>query len=163
MPMQQLFDAELEYVNDLAAVVPPEDREGEYIGSGRGRIMGERIRGAIRWSMFAADCAYLLVRAGVDPGPGTHLCRVRPGGLIETIDGARIQFDATGYGLRGAERDQPFLWWLTAALHFATEDARYRWLNTTLGLWEGSFDERSGRARYRAYDLSYGSDDVMTD
>ena len=151
MPMQQLFDADLEYDTDVAAVVPPEGREGEYIGSGGGRVTGERISGTIRWSMFAADCAYLLVRAGVDPGPGEHLCRVHPCGLIETTDGARIQFDATGYGLRGAERDRPYLWRLTAALHFATEDARCRWLNTALGLWEGAFDERCGRARYRAY------------
>ncbi len=32
--MHHLFDADLEYVNDQAAVVPSEDREGEYIGSG---------------------------------------------------------------------------------------------------------------------------------
>jgi hypothetical protein len=149
--MQHLFDADLEYVNDQAAEVPAEDREGEYIGSGIGRLAGDRINGTIRWSLFAADCAYLLVRAGIEPGPGEELCRVHPGGVIETDDGARIQFDARGYGLRGADRNQPHLWRLTAALHFATQDTRYRWLNTTLGLWEGTFDERVGRARYSAY------------
>jgi hypothetical protein len=132
--LRPLFDAELAYVTEMAAVVSSEDREGEYIGSGGGQVTGERLSGTIRWSMFAADCAYLLVRAGVDPGPGQHLCRVRPGGVIETNDGAQIRFDASGYGLRGADPDRPSLWRLTAALQFATEDARYRWLNTTLGL-----------------------------
>lgn len=149
--MRHLFDAELEYVNDQAVEAPAEDREGEYIGSGIGRITGDRLGGTIRWSMFAAECAYLLVRAGVEPGPGQDLCRVHPGGVIETDDGAQIQFDARGYGLRGADRTQPHLWRLTAALHFATTDPRYRWLNTTLGLWEGTFDERAGQARYRAF------------
>ncbi len=92
------------------------------------------------------------MRAGVEPGPGEDLCRIHPGGVIETDDGARIWLDARGYGLRGPDRSQPHLWRLTAALHFATTDARYHWLNTTLGLWEGTFDERSGRARYQAYD-----------
>lgn len=124
---------------------------GECIGSGTGRITGDRLSGTIRWSLYAVDCAHLLVRAGVEPGPGDDLCRVHPAGIIETDDGAQIRFDARGYGLRGADRTRPHLWRLTAALHFATTDARYRWLNATLGLWEGTFDKRTGRARYRAY------------
>jgi Protein of unknown function (DUF3237) len=151
--MQHLFDADLEYVNDQAVEMPSDDREGEYIGSGIGRITGDRLSGTIRWSMFAVDCAYLLVRAGIQPGPGEDLCRVHPGGVIETDDGVRIRFDARGYGLRGADRTQPYLWRLTAALHFATTDPRYHWLNTTLGLWEGTFDERAGRAQYSAYGM----------
>src|SRR5260221_10183769 len=118
--MQHLFDADLEYVNDQTAEVPSEDREGEYIGSGIGSITGERLNGTIRWSMFAADCAYLLVRAGIEPSPGEELCRVHPGGVIETDDGARIQFYARGYGLRGADSSQRHLWHLTAALHLPT-------------------------------------------
>jgi hypothetical protein len=149
--MQHLFDADLEYVNEQAAEVPAENREGEYIGSGVGRVTGNTISGTIRWSMFAADCAYLLVRAGLQPGPSEDLCRVHPVGVIETADGARIRFDARGYGLRGADRSQPHLWRLTAALQFATQGARYHWLNTVLGLWEGTFDERAGHAHYRAY------------
>jgi hypothetical protein len=74
--MQHLFDADLEYVNGQAAEVPSADQEGEYIGSGTGRITSDRFRGTIRWSMFAADCAYLLVRAGLEPAPGEDLCRV---------------------------------------------------------------------------------------
>src|SRR5262245_27566610 len=134
----------------MAAVVRAEDREGTLIGSGTGRVAGP-ISGAVRWSMFAADCAYLLVRAGVDPGPGTHLCRTNPGGVVTTDDGAAIAFDGKGYGLRGADDARPNLWRLTAALQFATADGRYSWLNAALGLWEGEFDDETGRARYRAY------------
>ena len=43
------------------------------------------------------------------------------------------------------------MWRLTMALQFATDDERYQWLNTTLGIWEGEFDEKVGQARYRAY------------
>ena len=78
---------------------------------------------------------------------------MHPSGVIETDDGARIQFDARGYGVRGADKSRPHLWCLTAALHFATTDPRYRWLNTTLGLWEGAFDEQAGHAGYRAYSM----------
>lgn len=151
MDLEPLFDAELQYNPDVGVVVAADDREGDLIGSGDGRVVGRRINGTIRWSFYAADCAYLLVKAGINPGPGQHLCRTNPGGVIETDDGAVIRFDATGYGLRGYDPSQPHLWHLTAALQFATVDRRYLWLNTTLGIWEGEFDETVGRGQYRAY------------
>ncbi|HBY95446.1 MAG: DUF3237 domain-containing protein [Ardenticatenaceae bacterium] len=149
--LEHLFDAELWYRSDTDIVVPVGDREGELIGSGEGTITGEKIRGTIHWSFFAANCAYLLVRSGIEPPPGQHLCRTNPGGIIETDDGARIWFDARGYGLRGYNPAQPHKWHLTMALQFHTNDQRYRWLNTTLGVWEGEFNEEAGRASYRAY------------
>lgn len=152
--MEHLFDAGLEYINDMPSEVPTEDREGDYIGSGVGAVRGEKVTGSIRWSMFAADCAYLMVRAGIEPGPGQDLCRVHPGEVIETTDGARIDFDARGYGLRGPDRSRPHIWRLSAALTFATKDERYEWLNSTLAVWEGTFDDVAGRADYRAYAAS---------
>ncbi len=151
MDLEPLFDAELQYNPDVGVVVAADDREGDLIGNGDGRVVGRRFNGTIRWSFYAADCAYLLVKAGVNPGLGQHLCRTNPGGVIETDDGAVIRFDARGYGLRGYDPSQPHRWRLTAALQFATADRRYLWLNTTLGIWEGEFDEIGGRARYRAY------------
>jgi hypothetical protein len=151
MDLEPLFAAELQYNPDVRVVVAADDREGDLIGTGDGRVVGRRINGTIRWSFYAADCAYLLVKAGVNPGPGQHLCRTNPGGVIETDDGAVIRFDARGYGLRGYDSSQPHRWRLTAALQFATADRRYLWLNTTLGIWEGEFDETMGRAHYRAY------------
>jgi hypothetical protein len=148
--MIPLFEAELEYVTDMAPVVGAETHEGDFIGSGTGRVAGT-LNGSIRWSMFAAECAYLLVKAGVDPGPGQHLCRLNPGGVIETDDGALISFEARGFGLRGANPALPHLWRLAASLQFATINPGYGWLNGTLGLWEGTFDEHAARATYRAY------------
>src|SRR2546427_13017745 len=98
--LEQLFEAELRYQPGMEVVVPAEGREGELLGSGDGTIIGEKLRGRIRWSMFTADCVYPLVQAGVTPPPGQHLCTTNPGGVIETDDGAQIWFDAKGYGLR---------------------------------------------------------------
>jgi alkylmercury lyase len=149
--LEHLFDAELRYQPGMEVVVPAEGREGELIGSGDGAVTGEKLRGKIRWSMFSADCAYLLVKAGITPAPGQHLCTTNPGGVIETDDGAQIWFDARGYGLRGYDASRPHLWHLTMALQFSTTDERYRWLNTTFGVWEGEFDENTAQAHYRAY------------
>jgi alkylmercury lyase len=148
--LEHLFDAELRYQPGMEVVVPAEGREGELIGSG-GTVTGERLRGKIRRSMFSADCAYLLVKTGSTPSPGQHLCTTNPGGVIETDDGAQIRFDAKGYGLRGYDTSRPHLWHLTMALQFSTSDERYLWLNTTLGVWEGEFDENTAHAHYRAY------------
>ncbi|SRR5713226_8537527 len=151
MRLEPLFEAELRYNSDVGVVVDADDREGDLIGSGDGRVVGRRINGKIRWSFYAADCAYLLTKAGIDPGPGQHLCRTNPGGVIETDDGALIRFDAKGYGIRGYDASTPHRWRLTVALQFATINRWYLWLNATLGIWEGEFDETVGRAHYRAY------------
>lgn len=151
--LEPLFEAELRYTSESPAdaVIAPEGREGVYIGSGDGTISGEILQGTIRWSFYSADCVYLLVRSGEEVPPGQHLCYENPGGFIETNDGARIRFDAKGYGLRGFDSARPHLWRLTMALQFSTEDARYAWLNTRLGVWEGQFNEQTQSANYRAY------------
>lgn len=84
-----------------------------------------------------------------DPGPGRHLCTVTPVGVISTDDGAAVWFEGRGYGLRGAEPSTPHLWRLGWTVRFETDDRRYAWLNDEFGHWEGTFDERVGRAWYR--------------
>lgn len=148
---EHLFDATLQYQDDMQVVVPAEGREGVLIGSGNGTVHGKTIRGTIRWSMYSGNCAYLLVKKGIEPPPEQHLCTVNPAGVIETDDGAKIWFDAKGYGLRGANALFPHQWHLTMSLRFETDDPRYRWLNTTLGMWQGEFDEREGKACYQAF------------
>jgi hypothetical protein len=37
------------------------------------------------------------------------------------------------------------------ALAFNTEDSRYSWLNEELGVMEGLFDEKTGRATWDVY------------
>jgi hypothetical protein len=63
LTLEPLFDVELRYTSDSPAnaVVPPEDREGVYIGSGDGLVRGV-LNGTIRWSFYSADCMYLLVK-----------------------------------------------------------------------------------------------------
>ena len=152
LTLEPLFDAELRYTSDSPAdaVVPPEDREGVYIGSGDGLVRGV-LNGTIRWSFYSADCMYLLVKRGEAVPPGQHLCYDNPGGFIDTGDGARIRFDAKGYGLRGFDATCPHLWRLVMALQLSTEDPRYSWLNTRLAVWDGQFDEQTSGGRYRAY------------
>src|SRR6266700_6303725 len=146
-----LFEARLQLQSDMEVVVSAETQEGELIGSGDGTVTGDLLSGTARWSMYAGNCAYVLVRAGLEPPPGQHLCTVHPAGVIETSDGAQIWFDARGYGLRGADPSQPHLWGLTMAVQFTTTDQRYQWLNTTLGVLVSEFDERAGRALWRAF------------
>jgi hypothetical protein len=146
-----LFEARLQYQSDMEVVVPAETREGELIGSGDGRVSGNLLSGNARWSFYVGNCAYVFVRAGLEPPPGQHLCTVHPAGIITTDDGAEIWFDAKGYGLRGADQSQPHLWVLTMAVQFTTTDRRYQWLNTTLGVLVSEFDERAGRALWHAF------------
>jgi hypothetical protein len=76
---------------------------------------------------------------------------VSPGGVIETHDGARVWFDAKGFGLRGFDESQPHVWVLTMSIQFKTNDQRYAWLNSTLGTVTSDFDESRGRALWRAH------------
>lgn len=151
MNLAYLFDAKLQYNDNVAVDIPMEGRTGDFIGKGNGTIKGEKISGTVRWQFYAENCAYLWIKKGQEPPPNQHLCKTNPGGIITTNDGAEILFDAKGYGLKGADAKQPHIWYLTAALQFHTEDERYKWLNTTLGVWEGRFDEQSRTANYKAY------------
>jgi hypothetical protein len=57
-----------------------------------------------------------------------------------------IEFDGNGYGLRSPERYR-----VSMTVAFRTDDARYAWLNTLLGVMEGDFNEKSGSAAWRVY------------
>ena len=149
--LEHAFDFDLKASPDRKPYVSAKDREGVFIVNAVGTVKGDMIRGRIKMSFFALDCAYLLVQAGVDPGPGQHLCKESDGGVIETEDGVRIFFDTRGYGLRGADPSFPKRWRLAMTTQFSTTDKRYKWLNTAFGLWEGQFDEEKGAASYKAY------------
>jgi hypothetical protein len=149
--LERLFDAEMAYRPGTQEMVPAEGREGVLIGSGDGVVKGEKIHGRIHWSFYSADCLYPAIRAGAQVPADLHICRVNPGGVIETDDGAQIWFDAKGFGLRGYDPVEPGRYLLTMSLRFRTEDRRYTWLNSVLGLWEGRFNERTGSANYAAY------------
>jgi hypothetical protein len=146
--VEPLFRALLQYqsTSENDAIIGAEGHEGAYIGSGNGTITGERVRGTVKWSLWAGNCAYPLVRKGQSIPDGIHLCTMNPVGFIETQDGARIRFDGRGYGLRDPEKYRTSL-----TLVFGTEDSRYAWLTKTLGVMEGEFDEKKGRAVWRVY------------
>lgn len=138
---------------DAPVVVPAGDRDGVLLGSGDGTVRGDLLDGRLRFSMYSAECP-------MDPGfldgigtslddLGDHVCRVTPGGVIETDDGARIQFDVKGFGLRTTEPD--VRWSLTGGIRFATDADEYAWLNRLMGVWDGEFFEHDGTARYRVH------------
>src|SRR5258706_16135200 len=85
--LKPLFEARLQYQSDMEAVVWAETREGELVGRGDGRVSGDLLSGTARWSLYARKCAYVFVRAGVEPPPGQNLCTVHPAGIIATDDG----------------------------------------------------------------------------
>lgn len=148
MPLEHLFDAELQYRQDIEPIVASEGREGELIGSGDGTVNGGRLVGRLRWSMFAADCVFRLDGSETIRS-GDHVCTTNPALVLESDDGATIWIDAKGYGLR-RESHAPN-WRLTASLRFQTDDLRYRWLDNAFGIWEGVFDEDARHAHYRAF------------
>jgi len=143
-----LFDAAVQFTSELPedAIVPPEGREGVYLGSGDGTATGERVRGRLRWSIYSGNCLYPQIRAGHAVPDGLNLCTLNPGGYIDMEDGARIAFDGKGYGLRSAERYR-----VSMTMAFHTDDLQYAWLNRVLGVMEGDFDEQTGRAAWRVY------------
>ena len=124
MDTLHLFDAELRYTDETTPVVAPDGREGDLIGSGVGRVTGSLLSGTLGWSFYAADCAYLAVRAGFEH-PVDELCRTHPGGEIRTDDGALIRWDARGFGLRGADPARPHRWRMASAIVFDTDDDLY--------------------------------------
>ena len=146
--IELLFKAVLQYQDEPSAdaVGVGEEHAGAYIGSGDGIVTGERLRGRIRWSLWSANCVYPLMRSGQPVPAALHLCTMNPTGFIETHDGARIRFDGRGYGLRTPKQYKTSL-----TLVFGAEDARYMWLTKVLGVMEGEFDEKTGRAIWSVY------------
>ncbi len=145
---EMLFKAVLQYRSESVtyAVVPAEGHEGDFLGSGDGTVTGDRLHGTMRWSAWSGNCLYPLIRKGQKVPDKLHLCTFNPSGFIETNDGARIRFDARGYGLRSPERYR-----VSTTLAFSTEDPRYAWLVKVLGIMAGDFDEKTGRATWTVY------------
>jgi hypothetical protein len=133
MPLEQLFDAELNYRPGMKPITA--NGEGKLRGSGEGSVTGPIVRGALRWTLFE--------------GSGDLVCTMNPTIAIDTDDGASIGVEARGYGRREACTDQR--WRVAATLLFNVTDERYGWLSGALGLWEGTFDEEQGSAHYRAF------------
>ncbi len=135
MGLTQLFDAELQYRPDMAAVVTPQGRSGRLLGSGDGQINGLKLKGRIRWSIFE------------DLGAGE--CKTNIAGFIETDDGSRIGIETRGFGIV-PDPAKPDHWRMSAAIQFKA-GGKYAWLQGLLAVWDGFFDMDTGRHSYRAY------------
>ena len=134
---QPLFQAELH----ARPNTPPVDlhdaanRSGELLGSGDGTVWGESLQGRVHWSIYEAQ------------GP---VCETNIVGVITTDAGARVEFETRGYGLV-PDQSQANKWEMPAVVRFRTKSPAYQWLNTTLALWEGTFDMQRGVHTYQAY------------
>jgi len=84
-PLVSLFTATLQFTSESPAdaIVPPDGREGLYLGSGNGVVSGERVRGALSWSFYSGNCLYPLIRRGQAVPDDVHLCTLNPGGFID--------------------------------------------------------------------------------
>jgi hypothetical protein len=131
--LAHLFDAELVYRSEMEPLT--RDGEGELIGSGDGTVVGDAITGTLAWTLFER--------------PGKLSCAMNPVVVIETEEGARIRFEARGFARRSDEGSR--IWAVAATLRFESDDERYRWLDSALGVWEGEFDAQAHRAHYQAY------------
>jgi hypothetical protein len=133
MPLEHLFDAELTYHAGMAPLA--DHGEGQLIGSGDGSVQGQRVRGALHWTLFE--------------GGGELTCTMNPILAVRTEDGASIGIDGRGYAHRASRASQ--LWRVAATLLFTVNEESYAWLDGALGVWEGEFDADRETARYRAF------------
>jgi len=133
MPLEHLFDAELTYREGMEPLA--EHGEGQLIGTGDGSVHGQRVRGALRWTLYERG--------------GELVCTMNPILEVRTEDGASIGIEDRGYAHRASRTSQ--LWRVAGTLLFRAAEARYAWLDGALGVWEGEFDADQHSARYRAF------------
>jgi len=92
MPLEHLFDAELEYRQGMAPLA--KHGEGQLIGNGDGHVHGQRVQGTLRWTLFEET--------------GELVCPMNPTLAIHTGDGAGISIEGRGYAHRTSRAGQ--LW-----------------------------------------------------
>ena len=130
--LQPLFDAELDYQPGMSPLTSEGD--GTLIGSGDGAVHGPKLTGTLEWTLFEQ--------------PGSTMCD-GTGGQDHHRRRRRIRFEGRGYGTRRSHSDP--VWRVAATLYLTTGDSRYSWLDGTLALWEGEFNEVTHRAQYTAF------------
>ncbi len=134
--MEQLFELELQYREDAERISSPEGRIGEYLGSGDGKATGERIQGTVKWDLYEVV--------------GEDRCETNFVGEILTGEGARIGFEAVGFGIV-PDRSAPKMWSMNAAVRLESEADGYEWLNSILAVWDGQFDMEVYQHNYHVF------------
>ena len=135
MRLEYLCDMSLKYREGSVWMQPYGGQEGRGYGEGDGTIVGEKLRGTVRWvnhPRWRSDGVIL---------PDAH-------GVVQTDDGAHIFLTLQGRTIphEGGDADQ------LLTVTFATEDERYCWLNACFCVLEGMIDltleaQESMRAR----------------
>jgi hypothetical protein len=141
--LQLEFTLELNYKKGKPQVLADPGRVGEYLGSGEGSIKGDRVNGQVQWDLFEKV--------------EEVVCESNLRGLIETADGAAIQFDTLGF-FRRPSQEGDTIWLNVSAVTFHTDDPRYDWLNEVTGSWQGTFDMASYEHRYQIFIPGDGSE-----
>ncbi len=133
--LEHLFSLELKYQGPVE-LAPMGEKVGKLVGGGDGTLKGPKIKGTVRWSNYETT--------GQD-----EVCSLQVPGVIQTDDGARIQFEGREFAMPAA--DSPKRWSVAGVIRFRTEDDRYKWLNKVFALAKGTFDYESGIARWDAF------------
>src|SRR6266849_453784 len=125
--LEHLFSLELKYQGPVE-LAPMGEKVGKLVGGGDGTLKGPKIKGTVRWSNYETT--------GQD-----EVCSLQVPGVIQTDDGARIQFEGREFAMPAANSPKR---WSVAGVTFRTEDDRYKWLNKIFALAKGTFDYESG-------------------
>src|SRR6266566_2851796 len=133
--LELLFSLELHYQGPIE-LAPIGDKVGQLVGGGDGTLTGPRMRGTVRWSNYETTGEDLV-------------CALQVPGVIQTHDGALIQFEGHEFAMPISDGSQQ--WRVAGVLRFKTDDSRYVWLNETFALTSGTFDYEAGMARWTAF------------
>ncbi len=133
--LELLFSLELHYQGPIE-LAPMGDKVGTLVGGGDGTLTGPRMRGTVRWSNYETT--------GED-----QVCALQVPGVIQTHDGALIQFEGREFAMPLSDGSQQ--WRVAGVLRFKTDDSRYVWLNEAFALTSGTFDYDAGLARWTAF------------
>ena len=134
--LQPAFTIELSYKKGKPQVIAEPGRVGDYLGSGEGTIKGSKVNGKVHWDLFEKV--------------EEIVCDSNLRGIIETYDGATIQFDTLGFFCHPTEPGDS-IWLNVSAVTFLTDDPCYVWLNGVTGTWQETFDMSLYWHAYQVY------------
>lgn len=137
--LELLFTLDLHYQGPIE-LAPMGDTMGQLVGGGDGMVIGPQVRDTVHWSNYETTGEDLV-------------CALQVPGVIDTDDGAQIQFEGREFAMPIMEGGQR--WRVAGVLRFKTNDPRYIWLNDAFALTSGTFDYEAGRAHWTAFMPSF--------
>lgn len=131
MSRNNLLQINLQYQKDLPALNAEGGKLGKYLGSGDGTVIGDNLRGSVRWDLFENQ--------------GNQVCDANINGVIKTDDLVEIHFSVLGLFRK---LDSGNKWKLAAGVQFESNSPKYQWLNAAPGSWVGIFDMENYSHQY---------------